>query len=136
MTPTGHPCPLRRRGCGWLVTATQHLAKMSPNSDMAAERVSLKSVSQDAQRTRWCLSLLRSRSSDINQSPWSKVRRPGRASCGKRSDRVTLMPFPSEEQFLEKIKFTDNPHWDATPGAGDSEGDSKCTAGAGSWTRW
>ena len=67
---------------------------------------SLKSVSQDAQRTRWCLSL-RSRSGDINQSPWSKVRRPGRASCVKRSDRVTLMPFSSQEQFLEKIKVTD-----------------------------
>ena len=56
----------------------------------------LKTVSQDAQRTRWCLSLLsllRSRSGDINQSPWSKVRRPGRASQVKRSDRVTLMPF-------------------------------------------
>ena len=25
----------------------------------------------------------------------------------KRSDRVTLMPFPSQEQFLEKIKVTD-----------------------------
>ena len=66
-----------------------------------------------------CLSLLRSRSGDINQSPWSKVRRPGRASCVKRSDRVTLMPFPPggangpgivenpQVQFLEKIKVTD-----------------------------
>ena len=25
----------------------------------------------------------------------------------KRSDRVTLMPFPSREKFLEKIKVTD-----------------------------
>ena len=33
-TPTVHPCPLRRRGCGWLVTTTHHLTKMSPNSDM------------------------------------------------------------------------------------------------------
>ena len=62
----------------------------------------LKSVSQDAQRTRWCLSHLRSRSGDNNQSPWSKVRRPGRASQVKRSDRV-----PSQVQFLEKIKVTD-----------------------------
>ena len=49
-----------------------------------------------------CLSLLRSRSGDINQSPWSKVRRPGRASQVKRSDRV-----PQQVQFLEKIKVTD-----------------------------
>ena len=27
LTPTVHPCPLRRGGCGWLVTATQHLTK-------------------------------------------------------------------------------------------------------------
>ena len=27
LTPTVHPCFLRRRGCGWLVTATQHLTK-------------------------------------------------------------------------------------------------------------
>ena len=54
---------------------------------------------------RWCFCLLRSRSGDINQSPWSKVRRPGRASQVKRSDRVTLIP--SQEQFLEKIKVTD-----------------------------
>ena len=65
----------------------------------------LKPVSQDAQKTRWCL--LRSCSGDITHSPWSKVRRPGRASCVKRSDRVTLMPFPSQGQFLEKIKVTD-----------------------------
>ena len=88
--------------------------KMSPKSDMVAGARwlntvphSLKSGSQDAQRTRWCLSLLRSRSGDINQSPWSKVRRPGRASQVKPSDRVTLMLFPSQEQFLEKIKVTD-----------------------------
>ena len=36
LTPTVHPCPLRRGGCGWLVTATQHLTKMSANSDMVA----------------------------------------------------------------------------------------------------
>ena len=65
--------------------------KMCPNSDMVVEQrlstvpQSLKSVSQDAQ----------------------KVRRPGRASCVKRLDRVTLMPFPLQEQFMEKIKVTD-----------------------------
>ena len=96
---------------------------------------SFKSVSQDAQRTRWCPSLLRSRSGDINQSLWPKVRRPGRASCVKRSDRVTLMHFPPggangpgivenpEVQFLKKIKVIDTLVGCNTPGAE-------------SWTRW
>ena len=39
LTPAVHPCPLRRGGCVWLVTATQHPTKMSPNSDMVAELV-------------------------------------------------------------------------------------------------
>ena len=49
LTPTVHPCPLRRGGCGWLVTATQHRSNMSPNSDMVAEPLVEHSstVSQD-----------------------------------------------------------------------------------------
>ena len=37
------------------------------------------------------------------------------------------MPFPSQEQFQEKIKVADLLVGMATPGAGDSEGDSWCT---------
>ena len=77
---------------------------MSPNSDMVAEPLVEHSstVSQvcfpgGAENEMVCLSLLRSRSSDINQSPWSKVHRPCRASLVKRSSQV---------QFLRRSRLT------------------------------
>ena len=111
---------------------------------------SLKSVSQDAQRTRWCLSLLKSRSGDINQSPWSNVRRPGRASCVKRSDRErkrsrnrgeSARTIPGEEQGYRHCAACSMIHgisWQAVSSLlpSDRWHHIDCTASPSSTHRW
>ena len=54
----------------------------------------------------------------------------------KRRFTVRRQILFTESQFLEKIKVTDMLVGMQHPGAGDSDGDSRCTPGAESWTRW
>ena len=79
-------------GCGWLVTATQYLTKRIQTltwwlSSLVEHNSTVSQVCFPgrAKYEMVCLSLSRNRSGDINQSPWSKARRPGRASQVKRS---------------------------------------------------